>query len=81
MQDNHDLIFVNAMLENYGKPLDISLVDNNPYIHENHINTTAGNENKGNHLIESSPNLPPTTNAKNLVRSKINTNERKILPL
>ena len=80
MQDNHDLIFVNAMLENYGKPLDISLVDNNPYIRENHINTTAGNENKGNHLIESSPNLPPTTNAKNLVRSKINTNERKILP-
>ena len=35
-------------------------------------------ENKGNYLIESSPNLPPTTNTKTPARSKTNTNERKI---
>ena len=78
MEDNHDLILVHAMLENYEKPLDISLIDNNSYLHENLINTTTGNKNKGNHLIESTPSLPPTTNAKTLVRSKTNTNKNKI---
>ena len=66
------------MFENQEKPLDISLIDNNPYLHENHINTTTGNENKENYLIESTPNLLPTTNAKTPVRSKTNTNEGKI---
>ena len=66
------------MLENYEKRLDISLLDNNPFLHENHINTRTGNENKGSHLIESIPNLPPTANTKTPVRSKTNTNERKI---
>ena len=66
------------MLENYEKRLDISLLDNNPYHHENHINTRTGNENTGSHLIESTPNLPPTANTKTPVRSKTNTNERKI---
>ena len=78
MEDNHDSILIYTMLENYEKPLDISLIDNNPYLHENHINTTTGNENKENYLIESTPNLLPTTNAKTPVRSKTNTNEGKI---
>ena len=66
------------MLENYEKRLGISLLDSNPYLHENHINTRTGNENKGSHLIESTPNLLPSANTKTPVRSKTNTNERKI---
>ena len=77
MEDNHYSILVNTMLENHEKPLDISLNDNNPYLYENYINTRTRNENKGSHLIESPPNLPPTTNAKIPAKSKTNTNERK----
>ena len=31
MEHNHDSILVNAMLENYEKPLYINLIDNNPH--------------------------------------------------
>ena len=78
MVDNHYSILINAMLENHEKPLDINFIDNNPYLHKNNISSTIGNENKGNHLIENTPNLPPTANAKTPVRSKTKTNERKI---
>ena len=53
MEDNHDSVWVNAILENYEKQLDISLIDNNPYLHENHTIFSTRNEDKGNHLKES----------------------------
>ena len=51
------------MLDNYEEPLDISLIENNSFLQENHMNTATGNWNKGSHLTESTQNLPPTTNA------------------
>ena len=78
MDNNHNSILVNAMLDNYEEPLDISLTDNNPYLHENYINTATGNKNKGGYLTENIQNVPLTTNAKTPVRSKTNTNKRNL---
>ena len=43
MEDNNNLILVNAMLDNYEEPLDISLIENNSFLQENHMNTATGN--------------------------------------
>ena len=32
MEDNRDSCLVNALLDNYEEPLDISLISNNPFI-------------------------------------------------
>ena len=32
MEDNRDSYLVNALLDNYEEPLDISLISNNPFI-------------------------------------------------
>lgn len=71
MEGNHDSILVSAMLENYEESLDISLIDSNPYLHKNQINTTMANNIKGSHLTERTPSFPPTTNAKTLQNGKV----------
>lgn len=67
------------MLDNHEKLLDIRFIDNNPYLLENHINTTTGIKNKAGHLTESTQKLPGPTTAKTLLRSTTVTNEKKSL--
>ena len=73
MEDNRDSYLVNALLDNYEEPLDISLISNNPFISSirNNFNTpTNQNNEKRHHLPESTPNLPPNLNNKTPVKSK-----------
>ena len=67
MGDNPDSYLVNALLDNYEEPLDISLISNNPFIPsiENNFNTPTNQKNEKQHLLsESTPNLPPNLKIK-----------------
>ena len=65
MGDNRDSYLVNALLDNYEEPLDISLISNNPFIPSigNNFNTPTNQNNGKRHLLpESTPNLPANLN-------------------
>ena len=73
MEDNCDSYLVNALLDNYEEPLDISSISNNPFIPliRNNFNTpTKQNNERGHLLLENAPNLPPNLNNKTPVESK-----------
>ena len=73
MEDNRDSYLVNALLDNYEEPLDISLISNNPFIPliGNNFNTPTNQNNKKGHLLsESTPKLLPNLNNKTPVKSK-----------
>ena len=73
MEDNRDSCLVNALLDNYEEPLDISLISNNPFIPSigNNLNTATNQNNEKRHLLpESTPNLPPNLNNKTPAKSK-----------
>ena len=73
MEDNRDSYLVNALLDNYEKPLDISLISNNPFILliGNNFNTPTNHNNEKRHILpENTPNLPPNLNNKTPVESK-----------
>ena len=73
MGDNRDSYLVNALLDNYEEPLDISLISNNPFIPSigNNLNTATNQNNEKRHLLpESTPNLPPNLNNKTPAKSK-----------
>ena len=73
MGDNRDLYIVNALLDNYEEPLDISLISNNPFIPSirNNFNTLSNQKNEKQHLLpESTQNLPPNLNNKTPTKSK-----------
>ena len=52
MGDNPDSYLVNALLDNYEEPLDISLIRNNPFIPSigNNFNTLTNQKNEKRHL-------------------------------
>ena len=69
MENNRDSYLVNALLDNYEEPLDISLISNNPFIQliGKNFNTSTNQNNEKRHLLpESTPNL----NNKTPVESK-----------
>ena len=73
MEDNRDSYLINALLDNYEEPLDISLISNNPFIPVmgNNFNIPNNQKNEKRHLLpESTPNLPPNLNNKTPVKSK-----------
>ena len=73
MEDNRDSYLVNALLDNYQEPLDISLISNNPFIPliGNHFNTPTNQSNEKRHILpESTPNLPSNLNNKIPIESK-----------
>ena len=73
MEDNRDSYLINALLDNYEEPLDISLISNNPFIPVmgNNFNTPTNKKNEKRHLLpESTPNLAPNLNNKTPVQSK-----------
>ena len=72
MGDNRDSYHVKALLDNYEEPLDISLINNNPFIPSigNNLNTPTNQNNEKRHLPESNPNLPPNLNNKTPAKSK-----------
>ena len=73
MEYNRDSYLVNALLDNYEGPLDISLISNNPFISliGNNFNTPTNQNNEKRHILpESTPNLPPNLNNKTPVESK-----------
>ena len=73
MEDNRDSDLVNALLDNYEEPLDISLISNNPFIPliGNNFNTPTNQSNEKRHLLpESTLNSPPNFNNKTPVKSK-----------
>ena len=73
MEDNRDSYLVNALLDNYEEPLDISLINNNPFIPliGSNFNTPTNQNNEKRHLLpESTPNLPPNLKNKTPVKSK-----------
>ena len=73
MEDNRDSYLVNALLDNYEEPLDISVISNNPFIPliGNNFNTPTSQNNEKRYLLpESPPNLPPNLNNKTPVESK-----------
>ena len=73
MGDNRDSYLVNALLDNYEEPLDISLISNNPFIPsiENNFNAPTNQNNEKRRLLpESTPNLPPNLNNKTPAKSK-----------
>ena len=73
MEDNRDLYFVNALLDNYEEPLDTSLIGNNTFsqLIGNTFDTPTNQNNEKQHLLpESTPNLPPNLNNKTPVESK-----------
>ena len=73
MEDNRDSYLVNALLDNYEEPLDISLISNNPFIPliGNNFNTPTNQNNEKRHILpESTPNLPPNLNNKTPIESK-----------
>ena len=51
MEDNRDSYLVNALLDNYEEPLDISLISNNPFIPliGNNFNTPTNQNNEKRH--------------------------------
>ena len=53
MGDNGDSNLVNAILDNYEEPLDISLISNNPFIPSigNNFNTPTNQNNENRHLL------------------------------
>ena len=74
MADNRDWYLINALLDNYEEPLDISLISNNPFIPVmgNNFNTPTNQKNEKRHLLwESTPNLPPNLSNKTPVKSKL----------
>ena len=75
MEDNRDSYLVNALLDNYEEPLDISLISSNPFIIPsigNNFNTPTNQNNEKRHLLsESTPDLPPNLNNKTPVKSKL----------
>ena len=73
MEDNSDSYFVNALLDNYEEPLDISLISNNQFIPLiiNNFNTPTNQNNVKRHLLpESTSNLPANLNNKTPIKSK-----------
>ena len=72
MEDKRDSYLINALLDNYEEPLDISLIGNNPFIPvmRNNFNPTNQKNEKRHLLPESTPNLPPNLNDKIPVKSK-----------
>ena len=76
MVDNRDSYHVNALLDNYEEPLDISLINNNPFIPligliGSNFNTPTNQNNEKRHLLpESTPNLPPNLKNKTPFKSK-----------
>ena len=48
MEDNRDSYLVNALLDNFEEPLDISLISNNPFISfiGNNFNTPTNQNNE-----------------------------------
>ena len=53
MGDNRDSYIVNALLDNYEEPLDISLISNNPFIPSigNNFKTPTNQNNENQHLL------------------------------
>ena len=53
MGDNRDSYLVNALLDNYEEPLDISLISNNPFIPSigNNFKTPTNQNNENQHLL------------------------------
>ena len=53
MGDNGDSYLVNAILDNYEEPLDISLISNTPFIPSigNNFNTPTNQNNANRHLL------------------------------
>ena len=73
MADNPDSYLVNALLDDYEEPLDISLISNNPFIPliGNIFNTQPNQKNEKQHLLlESTPNVPPNLKNKTPAKSK-----------
>ena len=73
MGDNRGSYLVNALLDNYEEPLDISLISNNRFIPSNgNSSNTPTNQNneKQQFLTESTSNLPPNLNNKTPAKSK-----------
>ena len=72
MGDNRHSYLVNAILDNYEEPLDISLISNNRFIPSigNNFNTPTNQNNEKQHLTESTSNLPPNLNNKTPAKSK-----------
>ena len=73
MEDNSDSCLVNALLDNYEEPLDISLISNNQFIPLiiNNFNTPTNQNNVKRHLLpESTSNLPTNLNNKTPIKSK-----------
>ena len=73
MEDNRDSYLVNALLDNYEEPLDLSLISNNPFILliGNNFNIPTNHINEKRHILpESTPNLSPNLNNKTPVESK-----------
>ena len=73
MGDNRGSYLVNALLDNYEEPLDISLISNNRFIPSNgnsSNNPTNQNNEKQQFLTESTSNLPPNLNNKTPAKSK-----------
>ena len=73
MEDNRDSYLINALLNNYEEPLDISLISNNLFIPVmgNNFNTPTNQKNEKRHLLpESTPNLPRNPNNKTPVKCK-----------
>ena len=71
--DNCDSYLVNALLDNYEEPLDISLISNNQFIPSigNIFNTQPNQKNEKQHLLlESTLNLPPNLKNKTPAKSK-----------
>ena len=64
---------MDALLDNYEEPLDISLINNNPFIPSigNNFNIPTNQNNEKRHLLrESTPSLQPNLNNKTPVKSK-----------
>ena len=64
---------MDALLDNYEEPLDISLISNNPFIPSigNNFNIPTNQNNEKRHLLrESTPSLQPNLNNKTPVKSK-----------
>ena len=73
MEDNQDKYVVNALVDNYEEPLDISLISNNPLIPliRNNFNTPTNQNNEKQHLLlESTANLPQNLDNKTHIKSK-----------
>ena len=73
MEDNQDKYVVNALLDNYEEPLDISLISNKPLIPliRNNFNTPTNQNNEKQHLLlESNANLPQNLDNKTHIKSK-----------